>query len=180
MKDRRRGLLKKVCLDTFYVNISRWYLIAGLQNLRRYFELIIFQSYLQSTIPDTMQSFESVETFVKDRPGKIPATARLTMIVVLICVWYQSLRHSRKNSYQVVQVPYNRSQDLLPKATWPTQMRKHKWSWVALEAYFQLRPFWRVISSQIYRRWLCQSMYYLWLLVYLRKCDGNRTVIPGV
>ncbi|EKM78648.1 hypothetical protein AGABI1DRAFT_100687 [Agaricus bisporus var. burnettii JB137-S8] len=40
----------------------------GLQNLRRYFELIVFQSYLQSTIPDTMQSFESVETFVKNRP----------------------------------------------------------------------------------------------------------------
>ena len=42
---------------------------AGLQNLRRYFELIIFQSYLQSTEPDTMASFESVETYVKNRPG---------------------------------------------------------------------------------------------------------------
>ena len=42
---------------------------AGLQNLRRYFELIIFQSYLQSTEPDTMESFESVETYVKNRPG---------------------------------------------------------------------------------------------------------------
>ncbi|KAJ3508107.1 hypothetical protein NLJ89_g5936 [Agrocybe chaxingu] len=40
----------------------------GLLNLRRYFELIVFQSYLQSTEPDTMQSFESVETFVKNRP----------------------------------------------------------------------------------------------------------------
>jgi hypothetical protein len=42
---------------------------AGLQNLRRYFELIIFQSYLQSTEPDTMASFESVEIYVKNRPG---------------------------------------------------------------------------------------------------------------
>lgn len=42
----------------------------GLQNLRRYFELIVFQSYLQSTEPDTMQEFESVETYVKNRPGK--------------------------------------------------------------------------------------------------------------
>ena len=41
----------------------------GLQNLRRYFELIIFQSYLQSTEPDTMESFESVEIYVKNRPG---------------------------------------------------------------------------------------------------------------
>ena len=42
----------------------------GLQNLRRYFELIIFQAYLQSTEPDTMQTHESFESFVKDRPGE--------------------------------------------------------------------------------------------------------------
>ncbi|PPQ64143.1 hypothetical protein CVT24_008773 [Panaeolus cyanescens] len=44
----------------------------GLQNLRRYFELIVFQSYLQSVEPDTMRSLENenVETFVKDRPGE--------------------------------------------------------------------------------------------------------------
>ncbi|KAG6865984.1 hypothetical protein C0991_009986 [Blastosporella zonata] len=42
----------------------------GLQNLRRYFELIVFQSYLQTTEPDTRQSFETVETYVKNRPGK--------------------------------------------------------------------------------------------------------------
>ncbi|KAJ3760289.1 inositol hexakisphosphate-domain-containing protein [Lentinula raphanica] len=40
----------------------------ALQNLRRYFELIVFQAYLQSTPPDTMQDFESIETFVKNRP----------------------------------------------------------------------------------------------------------------
>ncbi|KAI0768012.1 inositol hexakisphosphate-domain-containing protein [Trametes elegans] len=40
----------------------------GLQNLRRYFELIIFQAYLQSTEPDTMQNHESFESFVKSRP----------------------------------------------------------------------------------------------------------------
>ncbi|KAF8917222.1 inositol hexakisphosphate-domain-containing protein [Mucidula mucida] len=40
----------------------------GLHNLRRYFELIVFQAYLQSTEPDTMDNFESVETFVKNRP----------------------------------------------------------------------------------------------------------------
>lgn len=43
----------------------------ALQSLRRYFELIVFQSYLHSTEPDTLQSFETenVETFVKNRPG---------------------------------------------------------------------------------------------------------------
>lgn len=40
----------------------------GLQNLRRYFELMVFQWYLQSIEPDTMRSFESIETFVKKRP----------------------------------------------------------------------------------------------------------------
>lgn len=45
----------------------------SLQNLRRYFELIIFQSYLQSIEPDTMQTHESFESFVKDRPGMSPA-----------------------------------------------------------------------------------------------------------
>ena len=43
---------------------------SGLQNLRRYFELIIFQAYLQSIEPDTVQSFESFESFVESRPGK--------------------------------------------------------------------------------------------------------------
>ncbi|KAH7925850.1 hypothetical protein BV22DRAFT_1033556 [Leucogyrophana mollusca] len=40
----------------------------GLQNLRRYFELIVFQAYLQSTEPDTIKSFETFETFIENRP----------------------------------------------------------------------------------------------------------------
>jgi hypothetical protein len=71
MKLRRRCTLKKVCVH--YVSVERicrqTHFRTGLQNLRRYFGLIIFQAYLQSTIPDTMQSFESIETFVKNRPG---------------------------------------------------------------------------------------------------------------
>ena len=39
-----------------------------MHNLRRYFELIIFQAYLQSIEPDTMRSFETIESFVKGRP----------------------------------------------------------------------------------------------------------------
>ena len=46
----------------------RLYAHRGLQNLRRYFELIIFQAYLQSAEPDTMQTHESFESFVKSRP----------------------------------------------------------------------------------------------------------------
>lgn len=41
---------------------------TGLQALRRYFQLILFQAYLQSTEPDTLHSFETFESFVKDRP----------------------------------------------------------------------------------------------------------------
>lgn len=46
-------------------------MIEGLQNLRRYFELIVFQYYLQSIEPHTLQSLENenIETFVKDHPG---------------------------------------------------------------------------------------------------------------
>ncbi|KAJ7472784.1 inositol hexakisphosphate-domain-containing protein [Mycena latifolia] len=40
----------------------------GLQNLHRYFALIVFQAYLQSTEPDTRQSFETIETFVQNQP----------------------------------------------------------------------------------------------------------------
>jgi hypothetical protein len=41
----------------------------GLHNLRRYFRLIVFQAYLQSTEPDTMQSFQRFDKYVQDRPG---------------------------------------------------------------------------------------------------------------
>jgi protein-tyrosine phosphatase len=40
----------------------------GLQNLRRYFELIVFQAFLQSTEPDTLQTYQTFEAFVKDLP----------------------------------------------------------------------------------------------------------------
>lgn len=66
----------------------------GLQNLRRYFQLIIFQAYLQSTEPDTIQSLESFETFVQDRPGWsrfYPPTAPFMTSA-------QLLRRSRKSS----------------------------------------------------------------------------------
>lgn len=53
---------------------KRMHTTKALQHLRRYFELIVFQAFLHSTEPDTLQSFENenVETFVKNRPGKWP------------------------------------------------------------------------------------------------------------
>lgn len=50
---------------------KRMHTTKALQYLRRYFELIVFQAFLHSTEPDTLQSFEheNVETFVKNRPG---------------------------------------------------------------------------------------------------------------
>ncbi|KAG9102429.1 hypothetical protein FS749_000019 [Ceratobasidium sp. UAMH 11750] len=41
---------------------------VGLHNLRRYFELIVFQHYLMESDPDTIRSFESFEHFVRSRP----------------------------------------------------------------------------------------------------------------
>ncbi len=43
---------------------------TGLHNLRRYFDLIIFQWYLSSTRPDVVRDMETLETFVKNHPGK--------------------------------------------------------------------------------------------------------------
>ncbi|KAF5327539.1 hypothetical protein D9619_004360 [Psilocybe cf. subviscida] len=48
--------------------LIRLHTSKGQQNMRRYFELIVFQSYLQSIEPDTMDSFETIETYVKNRP----------------------------------------------------------------------------------------------------------------
>ncbi|CAE6436067.1 unnamed protein product [Rhizoctonia solani] len=40
----------------------------GLHNLRKYFELIVFQSFLAENDPDTVRTFASFEEFVKSRP----------------------------------------------------------------------------------------------------------------
>ena len=45
--------------------------IEGLQNLRRYFELIVFQAFLQSTEPDNLQTYQTFEAFVNNLPGKV-------------------------------------------------------------------------------------------------------------
>ncbi|KAI0067260.1 hypothetical protein BV25DRAFT_1819577 [Artomyces pyxidatus] len=47
---------------------KRTFAQRGLQNLRRYFELIVFQAYLQSTEPDTLQTFDTFESFVNNLP----------------------------------------------------------------------------------------------------------------
>ncbi|PAV16188.1 metal ion binding oxidoreductase [Pyrrhoderma noxium] len=44
------------------------YAQRGLYNLRRYFELIIFQWYLSTIEPDTIRTVESFESFVKNHP----------------------------------------------------------------------------------------------------------------
>lgn len=40
----------------------------GLHNLRKYFELIVFQQYLMESDPDTIRSLKSFEHFVRSRP----------------------------------------------------------------------------------------------------------------
>ncbi|KAG8928388.1 hypothetical protein FRC01_006011 [Tulasnella sp. 417] len=47
---------------------KRQYYQRGLVNLKRYFELIIFQAYLESTPPDTIRTVETFESYVKKRP----------------------------------------------------------------------------------------------------------------
>lgn len=50
------------------VECSKVIFSTGLQNLRRYFDLVIFQAYLQSTVPDTIRSVETFESYVKNHP----------------------------------------------------------------------------------------------------------------
>jgi hypothetical protein len=64
----------------------------ALANLRRYFELIVFQAYLQSMEPNTMEDFETFETFVKDRPG----------MVSFVAFWYHDPRLTLFCSHQDV------------------------------------------------------------------------------
>lgn len=47
---------------------KRLYAQRGMSNLRRYFLLIIFQAYLRSAQPDTLRTYDTFETFVKNRP----------------------------------------------------------------------------------------------------------------
>lgn len=42
--------------------------MLGLHNLRKYFELIVFQNFLMENDPDTVRTFASFEEFVKSRP----------------------------------------------------------------------------------------------------------------
>jgi len=69
----------------------------ALQYLRRYFELIVFQAYLHSTEPDTLQSYENenIETFVKNRPGTQHCLIHLCPLTN--CSLFQSLKLSRRN-----------------------------------------------------------------------------------
>jgi hypothetical protein len=60
----QRGMLHQ------WVDRQSIHRLEGLQNLRRYFELIVFQAYLQSTEADTLQTYQTFEAFVKNLPGR--------------------------------------------------------------------------------------------------------------
>lgn len=65
---RRCGRKEVRPLLAFTIQLSHSFSLPGLLNLRRYFELIVFQAYLQSTEPDTMRTVGSFESFVKSLP----------------------------------------------------------------------------------------------------------------
>lgn len=98
---------------------KKTYAQKGLQNLRRYFELVVFQAYLQSTIPDTMQSFESIETFVKARP--VIKTFEKEMVHGGISALQPLVGASAKGDMaspdEVTQVVMNRSGGILSAST---------------------------------------------------------------
>ncbi|KAJ3797672.1 inositol hexakisphosphate-domain-containing protein [Lentinula aff. detonsa] len=91
----------------------------ALQNLRRYFELIVFQAYLQSTPPNTMQDFESIEKFVKNRPV-IKTFERELMVDgmnALKPLQRADLVEGMAHPDEVKQVVMNRSGDILSAST---------------------------------------------------------------
>jgi hypothetical protein len=65
----------------------------GLQHLRQYFELMIFQAYLNVTPADTWRDLETFEHFVKSRPGKKHQSNILTFTAVML-----QCRHPRSMS----------------------------------------------------------------------------------
>ena len=62
----------------------RLYAHRGLQNLRRYFELIIFQWYLTSVRPETLKEAETFEMFVEKHPGKITQSPKAMSILMFL------------------------------------------------------------------------------------------------
>lgn len=54
--------------DTENENVRRQKVQSGCHNLRRYFVLIVFQAYLSSTMPDTLDAQPTFEAFVKRQP----------------------------------------------------------------------------------------------------------------
>ncbi|KAG7451357.1 uncharacterized protein BT62DRAFT_942232 [Guyanagaster necrorhizus] len=91
----------------------------ALHNLRRYFDLIVFQAYLQSTEPDTMDNFESVETFVKNRPVIKTFEKELLAdgINALKPLERSNLTHGVAHPDEVHQVVTNRSGSILSAST---------------------------------------------------------------
>jgi hypothetical protein len=58
-----------VSLNDVHIDLRANNSCTGLSNLRKYFELIVFQAYLQTIEPDTVRSMPTFEEFVRDRPG---------------------------------------------------------------------------------------------------------------
>lgn len=69
-KQKRVHTSKGLCKDRDIVWTDSF---SGIHNLRRYFELVVFQAYLQSTEADTLQSVETFEKFIENRPGIVTA-----------------------------------------------------------------------------------------------------------
>lgn len=67
---QKRSFAQRGLLGPYLQTDISLIVLEGLQNLRRYFELIVFQAYLQSTEPDTLQTYQTFEAFVKSLPGR--------------------------------------------------------------------------------------------------------------
>ncbi|KAF8556228.1 hypothetical protein OG21DRAFT_1409537 [Imleria badia] len=89
----------------------------GLHNLRRYFELIVFQAYLQSMEADTLQSVETFEKFIENRPAVIKTFEKELIAGGPIALIPLERIDSVAHPDEVKQVVVNRSGSILSAST---------------------------------------------------------------
>ena len=80
----------------------------GMSNLRRYFLLIIFQAYLRSAQPDTRRTYDTFETFVKNRPGACAIRVVVPQRLTKRCSVFQTMEKELQSHHTNALKPLER------------------------------------------------------------------------
>lgn len=71
-ENQKRAHITRGAIDISVFESLKLMLTTGIRLLKRYFSLIVFQAYLQSTEPDTIGTTQTFEDWVLNRPGIRP------------------------------------------------------------------------------------------------------------